>query len=112
MTSPLERASAYAQKIQQLSMCDTGLSEWLQSMQTKGISSIHNSLFTIEAYDYLSQAQVPGQSVLLGCSSILAFLILPRGHQQPSNKQGTFPGPQWPPRQLFLYDETHIQLRI
>ncbi|KAI0092592.1 hypothetical protein BDY19DRAFT_1065192 [Irpex rosettiformis] len=36
LTSPVERASAYAQKIQQLSMCDTGLSEWLQAMQTKG----------------------------------------------------------------------------
>jgi hypothetical protein len=36
MKNPLDRATAYAQKIQELSVCDTGLSEWLKAMQQKG----------------------------------------------------------------------------
>ncbi|KAI0698911.1 hypothetical protein BC835DRAFT_625879 [Cytidiella melzeri] len=39
MKSPLERATAYEQKIQELSACDTGLSNWLNAMQQRGTSN-------------------------------------------------------------------------
>lgn len=42
MKNPAERAVAYAQKIQELTMCDTGLSEWIRLTQSRGQCAVRN----------------------------------------------------------------------